>query len=44
MLKAKEKLSSGRKLFFKWRNKLWSGAECQNNEKALSVPSTDVVY
>ena len=30
MLHAKEKLSLGRKLFFKWRNKLWSGFECQN--------------
>ena len=44
MLHAMEKLSLGRKLFFKWRNKLWSGVECQNNVEALSVPSTDVVY
>ena len=33
MLHAKIKLSLGRKLFFKWRNKLLSGAECQNNVK-----------
>ena len=25
-----EKLSLGRKLFFKWKNKLWLGVECQN--------------
>ena len=30
MLHAKEKLSLGRKLFFKWRSKLSSGVECQN--------------
>ena len=34
MLPAKEKLSLGRKLFFKWRNKvLSSGVECPNIRK-----------
>ena len=33
MLHAKVKLSSGRKLFFKWRNILWSGVEYENNVK-----------
>ena len=34
MLTAKEKLSLGRKLFFKWRNKvLSSGVECPNIRK-----------
>ena len=36
MLHAKEKLSLGRKLFFKWKNKLWSGVEPQNNVNIVS--------
>ena len=33
MVHAKEKLSLGRKLFFKRRNKLSSGVECPNFQK-----------
>ena len=36
MLHAKEKLCLGRKLFFKWKNKLWSGVERQNNVNIVS--------
>ena len=28
-----EKLSLGGKLFFKWKNKLWLGVQCQNIEQ-----------